>query len=55
MRRERSTDLDVQRAQAARAGDVHELEAAHFPFLSRPELVAGAVERIARGGLSGAA
>jgi pimeloyl-ACP methyl ester carboxylesterase len=45
---ERSTDPDLQRAQAARAGTVHELAAGHFPFLSRPELVAAHVEEIIR-------
>jgi pimeloyl-ACP methyl ester carboxylesterase len=45
---ERSTHPDLQRAQAARAGAVHELPAGHFPFLSRPELVAAHVERVAR-------
>ena len=33
---ERSTDPDLQRAQAARATTVHELAAGHFPFLSPP-------------------
>jgi pimeloyl-ACP methyl ester carboxylesterase len=46
---ERSTHPDVQRAQAARAGTVHELPAGHFPFLSRPDLVAAHVEQVARG------
>src|SRR4051812_22062381 len=46
---ERSTHPDLQRAQAARAGTVHELPAGHFPFLSRPDLVAAHVERVARG------
>ena len=45
---ERSTDPDVQRVQAARATTVHELAAGHFPFLSRPELVAVRIEEIAR-------
>jgi pimeloyl-ACP methyl ester carboxylesterase len=45
---ERSTDPDLQRAQAARATTVHELPAGHFPFLSRPDLVAPRIEEIAR-------
>ena len=45
---ERSTHPDLQRVQAARAGTVHELAAGHFPFLSRPELVADHIEAIAR-------
>src|SRR5690349_21523367 len=45
---ERSTHPDLQRAQAARAGSVHELPTGHFPFLSRPDLVAAHVERAAR-------
>jgi pimeloyl-ACP methyl ester carboxylesterase len=45
---ERSTDPDLQRAQAARASTVHELPAGHFPFLSRPDLVAAHIEAIAR-------
>jgi pimeloyl-ACP methyl ester carboxylesterase len=45
---ERSTDPDLQRAQAARAGTVHELPTGHFPFLSRPDLVAAHIEAIAR-------
>jgi pimeloyl-ACP methyl ester carboxylesterase len=45
---ERSTDPDLQRAQAARAGTVHELPTGHFPFLSRPELVAAHIEAVAR-------
>lgn len=52
---ERSTDPDLQRAQAARATTVHELAAGHFPFLSRPELVAARIEEVARSWLSGAA
>jgi pimeloyl-ACP methyl ester carboxylesterase len=45
---ERSTDPDLQRVQAARASTVHELAAGHFPFLSRPDLVAARIEAIAR-------
>lgn len=44
---ERSTDPDLQRAQAARADTVHELPVGHFPFLSRPDLVASRIEEIA--------
>ena len=44
---ERSTDPDLQRAQAARATSVRELPAGHFPFLSRPDLVAACIEAIA--------
>ena len=43
---ERSTHPDLQRAQAARATTVRELPAAHFPFLSRPDLVAACIEEI---------
>jgi pimeloyl-ACP methyl ester carboxylesterase len=45
---ERSTDPDLQRVQAARAGSVHELAAGHFPFLSRPDLVAAHIKQVAR-------
>ncbi len=45
---ERSTDPDVQRAQAARATTMHELAAGHFPFLLRPQLVAARIDEIAR-------
>jgi pimeloyl-ACP methyl ester carboxylesterase len=44
---ERSTTADLQRAQAARATSVRELAAGHFPFLSRPDLVAGCIEEVA--------
>jgi pimeloyl-ACP methyl ester carboxylesterase len=44
---ERSTDPDLQRAQAARATTIRELPAAHFPMLSRPDLVAACIEEIA--------
>jgi len=44
---ERSTDPHLQRAQAARAGTIRELPAGHFPFLSRPDLVAACIEEIA--------
>jgi pimeloyl-ACP methyl ester carboxylesterase len=40
---DRSTDPNVQRAQAARATTVHECAAGHFPFLSHADLVAEAV------------
>lgn len=45
---ERSTDPDLQRAQAARATTVRELPAGHFPMLSRPDLLAACIEEIAR-------
>ena len=45
---ERSTDPELQRAQASRAGAVHELPTGHFPFLSRPDLVAAHIEESAR-------
>jgi pimeloyl-ACP methyl ester carboxylesterase len=44
---ERSTDPDLQRTQAARATNVRELPAGHFPMLSRPDLVAACIEDIA--------
>jgi pimeloyl-ACP methyl ester carboxylesterase len=44
---ERSTDPDLQRAQAARASVIRELPAGHFPMLSRPDLVAACIEDIA--------
>lgn len=44
---DRSTAPDLQRAHAARATSVRELAAAHFPMLSRPDLVAGCIEEIA--------
>ena len=44
---DRSTDPDLQRAHAARATTIHELPAAHFPMLSRPDLVANYLEEIA--------
>jgi pimeloyl-ACP methyl ester carboxylesterase len=47
---ERSTDPELQRAQAARATTVHELPAGHFPFLSRPDLVAACIEEAAHSG-----
>ncbi len=43
---ERSTRPELQRAQAARATTVRELPAAHFPFLSRPDLVAACMEEV---------
>ena len=44
---DRSTNPDLQRAHAARATTIRELPAAHFPMLSRPDLVAACVEEIA--------
>jgi pimeloyl-ACP methyl ester carboxylesterase len=44
---DRSTSPDLQRAQAARATTAIELPAAHFPFLSRPDLVASSIEEAA--------
>lgn len=44
---ERSTDPNLQRAQAARASTTRELPAGHFPFLSRPDLVAACIRAIA--------
>ena len=44
---ERSTDPDLQRAQAARATTTRELPVGHFPMLSRPNLVAACIEEIA--------
>jgi pimeloyl-ACP methyl ester carboxylesterase len=44
---DRSTSPDLQRAQAARATTAIELPAAHFPFLSRPDLVASRIEEAA--------
>jgi pimeloyl-ACP methyl ester carboxylesterase len=44
---ERSTHPDLQRAQARRATSARELPAGHFPFLSRPDLVAGCIQEIA--------
>ncbi len=44
---DRSTNPELQRAQAARATSVRELSAAHFPFLSRPDLVASCVAEVA--------
>ena len=43
---DRSTDPDLQRAHAARATTIRELPAAHFPMLSRPDLVAACIEEI---------
>jgi pimeloyl-ACP methyl ester carboxylesterase len=45
--KERSTDPDLQRVQAARATTVRELPVGHFPMLSRPDLVAACIEEIA--------
>jgi len=44
---DRSTDPDLQRGQAAMATTIRELPAAHFPMLSRPDLVARCIEEIA--------
>ncbi|MGB9183810.1 MAG: alpha/beta hydrolase [Solirubrobacteraceae bacterium] len=44
---DRSTDPELQRAHAARATTIRELPAAHFPMLSRPDLLAGCIEAIA--------
>jgi pimeloyl-ACP methyl ester carboxylesterase len=47
---DRSTHPDLQRAQATRATTVRELPAAHFPFLSHPDLVAACIEEaVSRG------
>ncbi len=43
---DRSTDPDLQRVHAARATTIRELPAAHFPMLSRPDLVAACIEEI---------
>ncbi len=45
---DRSTDPDLQRAAAARATTIRELPAAHFPMLSRPDLVAACTEEASR-------
>jgi len=45
---ERSTEPELQRAHAARASTVRELPVGHFPFLSRPDLVAACIEEVAR-------
>lgn len=44
---DRSTTAEVQRGQAARATTARQLPAAHFPFLSRPDLVAACIEEAA--------
>ena len=44
---DRSTDPDLQRVHAARAITTRELPAAHFPMLSRPDLVAACIKEIA--------
>ena len=44
---DRSTNPNLQRAHAARATTIRELPAAHFPMLSRPDLVAACIEQIA--------
>jgi pimeloyl-ACP methyl ester carboxylesterase len=46
---DRSTAPARQREHAARAGRVIELPAGHHPFLSRPDLVAAAIEQLSRG------
>lgn len=46
---DRSTDPDLQRAHAVRASTIRELAAAHFPMLSRPDLVAACLQEIASG------
>ncbi len=46
---DRSTDPDLQRAHAARATTIHELLGAHFPMLSRPDLIANYIEAITCG------
>jgi pimeloyl-ACP methyl ester carboxylesterase len=45
---DRSTSLELQRSQAARATHSVDLPTGHHPFLSRPELVAREVERVVR-------
>ena len=45
---DRSTDPDLQRAHAARATTIRELAAAHFPMLSRPDLVAACIKETVR-------
>lgn len=47
---DRSTSPDTQRTQASRATRVRELPAGHFPFLSRPDLVASCIEEVASAG-----
>ncbi len=44
---DRSTDPDLQRTHASRASTIRELAAAHFPMLSRPDLLAACIEEIA--------
>jgi pimeloyl-ACP methyl ester carboxylesterase len=44
---DRSTSLELQRLHAAKATRSIDLPAGHHPFISRPELVASAVSRIA--------
>ncbi len=44
---DRSTNPVLQRAHAARATTTRELAAAHFPMLSRPDLVAACIKEIA--------
>jgi len=46
---DRSTDPDLQRTHAARATTIRELAAAHFPMLSRPDLVAACIDEVAPG------
>ncbi len=47
---DRSTSLALQRLHAARASRSLDLPTGHHPFISRPELVASAVSRIAMTG-----
>lgn len=51
--RDNGTPPALQRAQAARADRVVEIDAGHHPFLSRPREVAGLVLALASGGRSG--
>jgi len=44
---DRSTNPDLQRAHAAKATTTRELPAAHFPMLSRPNLLAACIKEIA--------
>ena len=45
---DRSTSVELQRAHAAKATRSIDLPTGHHPFISRPDLVASAVSRIAR-------
>ncbi|MGI8904056.1 MAG: alpha/beta fold hydrolase [Solirubrobacteraceae bacterium] len=44
---DRSTNPDLQRVHATRATTTREVPAAHFPMLSRPDLVAACINEIA--------